>query len=257
MLRFVTRFISFIAVVGLFAVFVITHMPDMPEGTGPQPWAQDGLGRGAGIADIRAWQTPRLNDALAPLGARVGNPVYLRLFKEEAELELWVLTGQGMALFRTYPICRFSGDLGPKLREGDQQAPEGFYRVGRSALNPNSSFHLSFNLGYPNAYDRAYGRTGSFLMIHGDCRSVGCYAMTDPMIEQIYVLVEAALRAGQPYVDVHAFPFRMTDARMSLARDQKWYSFWTELKPAYDLFEATRRIPDTKAKGRTYEVAAR
>jgi murein L,D-transpeptidase YafK len=170
------------------------------------------------MSQIRDWQTPRLNADLAPLGARVGAPVFLRVFKEEAELELWIDTPDGMHLFQTYPICRFSGQLGPKLREGDRQAPEGVYRVTKNSLNPNSSYHLSFNLGFPNAFDRAHGRTGSFLMIHGDCRSIGCYAMTDPGIEQIYVLVEAALRAGQPRVDVHAFPFRMTDQRMQQVR---------------------------------------
>jgi len=151
---------------------------------------------------------------LTDKGFALGDPVFMRIFKEEAELEVWMQKGDAFELFKTYPICNYSGDLGPKLREGDRQSPEGFYFVGKSALNPNSSYHLSFNLGYPNAYDRARNRTGSYLMVHGDCRSIGCYAMTDAGIEEIYGLGAAALNAGQAFFRAHAFPFRMTDARM-------------------------------------------
>ena len=104
--------------------------------------------------------------------------------------------------FATYPICRWSGRLGPKFREGDRQAPEGFYTVDAEQLNPNSRMHRSFNLGFPNAYDQAHGRTGSFLMVHGGCASIGCYAVTDPAVDEIWRMVTAALEQGQA-----RFPF--------------------------------------------------
>src|SRR6266516_5598597 len=141
--------------------------------------------------------TPRLSAALRPRELRIGLPVYIRIFKEEKQLELWVSRTREFELFKTYPICTFSGDLGPKLREGDSQSPEGFYFGGPPQLNPASRFHLSFNLGYPNAFDRANGRTGGALMVHGDCVSVGCYAMTNEWIEEIYTMTDAALRGGQ------------------------------------------------------------
>ena len=126
------------------------------------------------------------------------------------------------APFETYPICAWSGELGPKLAEGDRQAPEGFYAVGLKQLNPNSNYHRAFNLGFPNAYDRALGRTGSFLMVHGDCVSIGCYAMTDQGIDEIYRIVEAALHQGQREVPVHAFPFRMTEKAMAEKAGHRW-----------------------------------
>ena len=189
---------------------------------------------------------------LAARDFAMGQPVFMRIFKEEAELEVWMKNGDQFALFKTYPICNYSGDLGPKLREGDRQSPEGFYFVGKSALNPNSSYHLSFNLGFPNAYDRAKDRTGSYLMVHGDCRSIGCYAMTDAGIEEIYGLGEAALDAGQPFFRVHAFPFRMTDARMARAIADRWYPFWRNLKQGYDAFEERFVPPDVTVNGGKY-----
>ena len=201
------------------------------------------LGGGRDIAEIRERVTPGLTNALADQGLALGAPVFIRIFKEEAELELWVRGASGFELFRSYPICNYSGALGPKLAEGDRQSPEGFYRVEKSGLNPHSRYHLSFNLGFPNAFDRAQGRTGSFLMVHGNCVSIGCYAMTDPMIEEIYVLVEAALNAGQRAVDVHAFPFRMTLARMAQAEGHAAFGFWTGIKPGYDVFEALGEVP--------------
>ncbi|MCT4556102.1 MAG: hypothetical protein N4A53_15575 [Pelagimonas sp.] len=205
-----------------------------------------------GIDKIRAARLPELRDALAQHGLAPGAPVHLRIFKEEARLDLYLQGAQGWQRVKSYPICAFSGRLGPKLREGDHQAPEGFYRVTLPRLNPNSRFHLSFNLGFPNAYDRSHGRTGSFLMVHGDCVSVGCYAMTDPVIEEIYLLVEAALRAGQPHVPVHAFPFEMTPARMAQAQGHDWYGFWQELQPAYLSLPQTGQVLDMRAKQGRY-----
>lgn len=191
---------------------------------------------------------------LAVKGLAQGQPVYLRIFKQEAVLELWMADDKGWRLFQSYPICRFSGRLGPKLRQGDRQAPEGFYQVSLGQLNPNSRHHLSFNLGFPNEFDRAHGRTGSFLMVHGGCTSIGCYAMTDPAVDDIYRLVSAALRSGQQTVAVHAFPFRMTAINMVKHKGSHWIDFWRDLKAGYDLFEERRRIPTVKLAGKRYMV---
>jgi murein L,D-transpeptidase YafK len=187
---------------------------------------------------------PRLRTELSAARLEYGAPVFLRLFKLESQLELWVRGAGGtFALFRTYPICTFSGELGPKLRVGDGQAPEGFYSVKRGQLNPWSSYHLSFDLGYPNAYDRAHGRTGSLLMVHGDCVSIGCYAMGDGNIEEIYTLVAAALSNGQAAVAVHALPFRFdrADAAARIAASE-WGGLWRQLQAGWNAFES-RRIP--------------
>jgi murein L,D-transpeptidase YafK len=182
-------------------------------------------------------------ERLAENGLTRGAPVFFRIFKREQELELWMKKGEAFSLFATYPICRFSGELGPKEREGDFQAPKGFYSVGRAQLNPNSVNHRAFNLGYPNLHDAALGRTGTFLMIHGKCISSGCYAMTDPVIEEIWDLAVAALDGGQRRIGVHIFPFRMTRQNLAIFGGGRWGGFWRDLKPGYDLFEASRTPP--------------
>ncbi len=177
-------------------------------------------------------------------GLVFGSPVYLRIFKEEMELEAWLKSEDRFRLFRTYPICSYgNGGLGPKIMEGDGMAPEGFYSVPPRALNPVSRFHLSFNLGYPNSYDGHHGRTGSALMVHGRCVSIGCYAMTDSIIEEIYTLADAALRNGQPSFSVHIFPFRKNEENMQRHGEGDWYDFWANLKEGYDAFEAGGWIP--------------
>jgi murein L,D-transpeptidase YafK len=202
------------------------------------------------IARFRAGETlpgtpdlDRIDERLAALGVAMGDPVYIRIFKLESELELWVEKDGRFVHFATYPICFWSGRLGPKIKEGDRQAPEGFYTVDSEWLNPNSVMHRSFNLGFPNLYDQAHGRTGSFLMVHGGCASVGCYAVTHPVVDEIWRLVTAALDKGQPRFAVHAFPFRMTDREVTLRRGSKWESFWAELKQGYDLFERSHVPP--------------
>lgn len=189
-------------------------------------------------------------------GVAWGTPAFVRIFKQESQLEVWFDRGGSYELFRTYDICRWSGRLGPKLKEGDRQAPEGFYRVGRSQLNPNSQHHLAFNLGFPNAFDRAHGRTGSYLMVHGGCSSAGCYAMTDRSVDDIYRIVEAALNAGQDHVPVHIFPFRMTERNWSQHGRgyEHWHEFWGDLQVGYDAFEGTRRPPRVAVRDKRYVV---
>ena len=195
-----------------------------------------------------------LEQRLHALSVKMGAHVFIRIFKEEATLEVWIDTGSHYEHLKDYIICASSGHLGPKEKEGDRQAPEGFYKVHKYQLNPHSKFHLSFNLGYPNTYDRAYGRTGSFLMVHGNCVSVGCYAMTDEKIEEIYALVESALEHGQKYIDVYAFPFRMTEENMDLYEGNRWYDFWMNLKEGYDYFESEHRPPQIKVEKKRYEI---
>jgi len=196
---------------------------------------------------------PELKKALEAKGLRVGAPVFIRVFKEERQLELWVKKDGGTyELFRTYPVVAISGELGPKLAEGDNQAPEGFYHVPPAAMKPDSTFHLAFNLGYPNAYDRAHGRTGSFLMVHGAEVSIGCYAMTNEKIEEIYTLCDLALKNGQAFFRVHAFPFRMTDKRMADAAGNQWEDFWKNLKEGYDFFEREKTPPEVSVSGGRY-----
>jgi len=187
-----------------------------------------------------------LKNAFVQQGLHWGSAVYIRIFKASSELELWVKSGSGFKLFKTYAICNFSGQPGPKLATGDWQSPEGFYFVKPGQLNPWSQFHLSFNLGYPNKYDRSHGRTGSALMVHGDCVSVGCYAMTDLLIEEIYTLMVSAFEAGQPFVRVHAFPFRLTADNLEAQKTNHWYQFWQNLKIGYDYFETRNRPPNVE-----------
>jgi murein L,D-transpeptidase YafK len=196
----------------------------------------------------------RVDAALAKKGLSFGSSVYVRIFKEEAELEVWLQHGSQYELLKTYPICAMSGTLGPKEREGDAQSPEGFYSVSQSKLNPMSNYHLSFDIGYPNAYDRSLGRTGSFIMVHGNCVSIGCFAMTDPAIEEIYLLAEAALAKGQSAFAVHVFPFRMTAENMRRHASSRWASFWSDLKAGYDAFEAKHVPPDVDVRGGHYVI---
>ena len=167
-------------------------------------------------------------------------PILIRSFKKESELEVWKLTRSGRyVLLKTFPICRWSGQLGPKQKQGDRQAPEGFYAVASRQMNPNSAYHLSFDLGYPNAYDRFHGGTGSYLMTHGICSSMGCYAMTNGQISEIYALARDALAGGQRAFQFQAYPFRMTAQNMARARAETHIAFWRQLKEGYDRFEAT------------------
>ena len=185
----------------------------------------------------------RLPQRLADAGLKEGSPVLIRIFKSEFELELWMQRDGVFQRFATYPICRWSGRIGPKYREGDVQAPEGFYTVDSAALNPNSRWYRSFNLGYPNAFDRANGRSGSLIMVHGGCASVGCFAMTNAQMQEIWQLVTAAQRGQQKRFQVQVFPFRMTSEHMVQHADSPNLGFWRSLKEGNDLFEASRVPP--------------
>jgi len=195
-----------------------------------------------------------LEIALKEKSLHFGDPVYLRAFKEEKQLEMWIRrrdTGK-YDLFRTWEIAMLSGKAGPKLVEGDGQVPEGFYFVPLSGMKPDSTFHLAFNIGYPNAYDRAQGRDGTFIMIHGNRVSIGCLAMTDEKIEEIYTLCDAGLAGGQAFFRVHIFPFRMGAERLAKEANNEWHGFWQNLKEGYDHFERERIPPEVSVDGGRY-----
>jgi murein L,D-transpeptidase YafK len=207
---------------------------------------------------IPAAEQPLSKDAMMLLGTKgmeTSAPIFVRIFKEESELEVWKARDDGRFYhYKTYPICNWSGGLGPKTQQGDKQAPEGFYTINKWQMNPNSQFHVAFNTGYPNAYDKANGHTGDFLMVHGKCKSAGCYAMTDALIEEIYGLAREAIKGGQSSFELNAFPFRMTAANMAAHRSEPWYPFWQTLKQGYDHFETYRVPPVVAVCERKYVV---
>jgi murein L,D-transpeptidase YafK len=186
------------------------------------------------------------------------SPILVRIFKQEAELEVWKEDRSGRyALLKTYPICRWSGELGPKIKEGDRQAPEGFYTITPGQMNPNSSYYLAFNMGYPNAYDRAWNRTGAHLMVHGDCSSRGCYAMTDEQISEIYALGRESFFGGQRAFQIQAYPFHMTPTNMAKHRNNPHMAFWKMIKRGYDHFEVTHLEPKVDVCEKRYVFDAK
>lgn len=192
-------------------------------------------------------------EAMTKLGVSSSSPVLMRIFKEESAFEVWKMDRTGRyVLLRTFQICRWSGNLGPKVREGDRQAPEGFYPISPGLLNPKSDWYLAFNTGFPNAYDRANNRTGTALMVHGSCSSRGCYAMTDAQIQDIYALARDAFNGGQKAFQLQAFPFHLTAENMAKHWNDPNMPFWKMLKEGYDTFELTHQEPKVDVCGRKY-----
>ena len=198
--------------------------------------------------------TNRPLDRLTAAGVELGAPVFLRVFKAESELELWIQRKSRYVLFATYPICYWSGGLGPKLREGDRQTPEGFYLITEKQLHRGGRWRRSLNIGYPNPFDRVQGRTGSLILIHGGCDSIGCFAMTNAVSAELHDVVAASLRAGNGHVPVHVFPFRMTPENLAAHAESRWAPFWADLKAGYDSFERTRAPPRVSVCDRRYRV---
>ena len=181
------------------------------------------------------------------------SPTVIRTYKKEAELEIWKMKTNGeYALLKTYPMCRWSGQLGPKKREGDMQVPEGFYSIAPGQMNPNSHYYLAFNVGYPNAYDRAYGRTGGNVMVHGVCSSAGCFSMTDEQVADIYAIARDSFAGGQRAIQLQSYPFRMTAENMAKFRLDPNIDFWKNLKNGSDHFEVTKAEPAVLVCGKRY-----
>src|SRR5215203_1964475 len=196
---------------------------------------------------------PELLSLLQQKKMPIHSPILVRVFKEEAELEVWKQDTAGrFQILKTYPICRWSGDLGPKLWEGDRQTPEGFYRVTPELMNPHSNYYLSINIGYPNSFDKANTRDGSLIMIHGDCWSVGCHAMTDEQISEIYSLARESFLGSRQSFQVQAYPFRLTPANLARHRNNRNLAFWKMLKIGNDHFEATHLEPRVNVCNRLY-----
>jgi murein L,D-transpeptidase YafK len=198
-----------------------------------------------------------LDARLQRTGFKLGQSLFLRIYKREFEVEVWMQRDGRYALFATYPICTFSGQLGPKMRNLDRQSPEGIYEVTAGQLNPHSRWHKSFNLGFPNAFDRANGRTGSYLMVHGGCSSIGCYAMTNPVVDDLFTLAKAAFAGGQQSFQVQALPFRMSPDALATRSTHVSAAFWSELKPIADAFDETRMPPDVVVCDGHYRLAQR
>lgn len=212
----------------------------------------DEIGYGYGPKEQRPIPAKTL-EQMKKLDMKPSSPVLMRIFKEENKFEVWKMNASGRyALLKSYDICRWSGNLGPKVKEGDRQAPEGFYSISPGLMNPKSDWYLAFNTGFPNAYDRANGRTGSALMVHGSCSSRGCYAMTDPQIQEIYALAREAFRGGQKSFQLQAFPFRLDGKNMAKHWNDANMPFWKMLKEGYDTFEMTRMEPKVDVCGRKY-----
>ena len=236
--------IAFLSHVGTLMSQTTSHLP-YPAPPDPVTWT--GLPAANRLASMNERVKPVLEKNLTARGFTLGDQAFIRVFKESREMELWLRAGKATTFshYRTYTIAAMSGTLGPKQKEGDMQAPEGFYATTKRLLNIDSRYHVSFNIGYPNALDRHLQRTGSLIMVHGRNVSIGCFAMTDPVIEEIFLIVKAALEDGQSEVPVHCFPFRMTQERMTLAEagQNRWLDFWRELQPIYQAFEQTRTPP--------------
>ena len=206
----------------------------------------------------RTFKTAQLPGDLAAIGARLGAPMLLRVFKQEREVEVWVQPEdqQTFVLFRIFPICFYSGKLGPKVKEGDMQSPEGFYFVGPAQMRAKSQYHRAIDFAFPNDYDAAQGYIGTELLIHGNCVSSGCYAMTDPFVEQLYELGSATAATAAQGFWIHAFPFHMTAEALAGQQDSPWLGFWQQLKAGYDAFETSRIPPHIRVEGGRYVVAS-
>ena len=202
--------------------------------------------RAAAVGALPLPGTPNvavLQERLRDKGVTLASPILIRIFKSESELEIWKRKDGAFVLFATYPICHWSGSIGPKLRDGDKQAPEGFYTVTRAQARHVGRWPVSLDIGYPNILDQSQARTGSNILIHGGCSSIGCFAMTNPVSDEIHQLTMAAIDAGEDIVPVHILPFRMTDLNMAVQEKSPWMPFWNNLKEGYDMFERTKRPP--------------
>jgi len=226
----------------------------LPYPSPPEPAEWRKMPAATRLLDLDTRVKPLLLKELSAAGFRLGSPIFLRGFKESRELELWIQVKSGWKLFRTYPIAAASGKLGPKLQEGDGQVPEGCYFVTAPQMNPASNYHLALNIGYPNAYDREHLRTGSLIMIHGSNVSIGCLAMTDAVIEEVYLIAAAAQADGQSHIPVHLYPFQMTPERMSAAVGDESENFWRELLPIYESFEKRHVPPSYVVQNGRYEL---
>ncbi len=214
-----------VRILAVFALlfFIVSTITGVPVFEEFRERARRVVERNLPVETTAAVARRKLDGRLTAANLSLGSETFVRIFKQEAVLEVWMKGAEGFRRLHTYPICKHSGFLGPKLKEGDKQAPEGFYAVTAKQLNPGSRHYRAFNLGFPNEYDRAHGRTGSALMVHGGCSSVGCYAMTDLGVAEIYRVVEKALARGQKKAD--GSRTRDDDATFTKKHGQKYHGY--------------------------------
>ena len=248
------RILTFMGItLAIAAILLITKtMSSIGHAQSLQISAEDYANGSKRFAAVSRKVSPALKAAFQEQGLEWGAPIFIRAFKEERTLELWVKKNEKFVHFRSYPIAAASGKLGPKRREGDRQVPEGFYFVKPSQMNPRSNFHLAFNIGYPNSYDKAHGRTGSFIMVHGSDVSIGCLAMTDEKIEEIYTLADAAHQGGQAFFRIHIFPFHLKGPALAQQSAHPEHPFWKNLQTGYQFFEDQQRPPNVTVKNKYY-----
>ena len=212
-----------------------------------------GYGGMAGSARAQHPLSPEMVALMEKKGVAASSPVLIRTYKKEAEFEIWKMRSDGRYVHvKTFPMCRWSGQLGPKTREGDRQVPEGFYRITPGQMNPTSQYYLSFNVGYPNAYDRAQGASGGSIFVHGACSSAGCFSMTDGQIDQIYAVAREAFSGGQQSIQMQSYPFKMTPENMAKYRNDSNIGFWRQLKEGADNFEVSKQDVTVGVCGRHY-----
>ena len=203
----------------------------------------------------------KLEKAVRDFGVKPNSEIFLRAFKREKRLELWMKKDSIFQLFRAYPICYVPGKLGPKRKQGDSQVPEGVYFI--DAFNPKSNFHLSMRVNYPNESDLHFSdkeKPGGEIYIHGDCVSVGCIPIENANIEEVYLLALDAMTGKQERIPVHIFPCRLDDMNLQNLIDDNFFNtenrrFWENLQPVYKFFEQKRIVPkvEVNEQGR-YEV---
>ena len=178
--------------------------------------------------------------------------IFIRVFKQELLLEVWVLKDSSYRLFREYGLCAGSGSLGPKRKQGDKQIPEGVYHIDR--FNASSRYHLSLGIDYPNPSDRVHGdarKPGGDIFIHGSCASIGCVSVHDEEIEEVYLLAVHASSSGQSEIPVHIFPLRMDPIAVGGLKNANlmktpWHNLWDSLQPVYRAFEKSHRVPQVR-----------
>ena len=200
-----------------------------------------------------------LKERLKAIGYEGKIRLYVRIFKEEKTLEIWMQSKGIYKLYKSFEVCNYSGKLGPKVVEGDKQAPEGFYHVpAEDVLWSSRKWPRALNLSFPNGFDALKKRTGSYLLIHGGCSSEGCYALKNGPMSILYDLVSIALKSGQTILPIHIFPFRLTDKNWARHLPQnagkKWGAFWKGMQPAYDGFQSNRTIPSIFVCQTGYQV---
>jgi len=237
----VSKTVSRVAAVALTGLFLGSCQDDMQSSFGTS---------GKALRPLNA----EMRSLMETKGMRKEDPILVRAFKQEQTLEVWKRDKTGrFALLKSYPLCTVGGVPGPKIREGDKQSPEGFYTITPGRMNPNSQYHLAYDVGYPNAFDRAWGRTGAAIMVHGACvASAGCFIGTNEQMEEIYALAREAFQGGQKSFQFQAYPFRMTAENLAKHRRSSHLAFWKNLKQGHDHFEVTKLEPKVEVCEKRY-----